>query len=312
MYLLLLFTITLSCFAECHFLAQAEVALAPGPISLAQIGQLSCSKAGEAAELKPLIERLRLTTIFPYSPSSEWKRSYLEKKWNQFHKNRPLFFSGAPSVSISPKVQTLPLDQFRNLVEEEIRSHLPTDGEFKIEYRRFPGDLQLPASDYKFEFISDRVLRGHLRVRVTHKDRLQKQFFINFSILQKKPVFVARETLKRGDRVDPKKLSLESKYIALNSTPLSTSMFSELNQMYIKRKVRSGSFLKSLDTSFYTVIQSRQKIKGLFRKGAINIEMQVMALQAGKKGDHIQVQAIDSRKKFSGEVLDAQSVLILF
>jgi flagella basal body P-ring formation protein FlgA len=312
MRLLIFLTLTISQFAECHFLARSEIELPPGPVTLAQIGQLSCSKVGEEAHLLPLIAKLRITTLFPYSPTSEWKLDYLKKKWDQFNKKTPLFFSGATSVSISPKLETLPLDQFRSLVEEEIRSHLPADGEYRIEYRKFPGTLQLPTSDYKFEFITDRVLRGHLRVRVTHKQRLQKQFFINYKILEQKTVFIARETLNRGDRLNPKKLSLESRYIALNSTPLSTSLFSELGQMYIKRKVRSGAFLKSSETSFYTVIQSQQKIKGLFRKGAINIEMQVVALQAGKKGDQIQVKAVDSRKKFSGIVLDAQTVLIQF
>ncbi|MBT3784827.1 hypothetical protein HOF92_07600, partial [bacterium] len=189
MFFVLFFLVLLFPRADCHFFLLKELEAPPGSLTLAQLGHLSCSDPGTQKAYKTIAEKMRLATIFPSSPPILWNRGYLLKKWEQFHREKPILIAGAQEIQIRPSAVTVSRDEFRALVEEEILKSLPQDLDYKIQIRDFPSKIDLPGDQYRIEFLTDRISRGHLRVKFFHEDRLLKQFFLNFKVLTRQGGF---------------------------------------------------------------------------------------------------------------------------
>ena len=52
-------------------------------------------------------------------------------------------------------------------------------------------------------------------------------------------------------------------------------------------------------------------LKGILKNGSLRIDMQVISLRNGKKGDSIEVQSLDTKKKFQAIVIDSRTVKLI-
>ena len=305
---ILFFLFHLASYAECHFFLSPNVVVPAGDLNLSQLGQLSCSNPNEAQTYSTLVKSLRLTILYPASPELSWKRAYIEIKWNQLNRNQPLIFAGPDMIQIKVQQASFSTEEFREMVEEEILKHLPEDQDYLIEFKNFPGAIEVPSSDYRFQFMTSRITRGHVRVKLFHENRLLRQFFLRFKVLSKQGFFRTIGPLQRGESLKPENLQLTEDYISIQEPPLSPSYLLDLPQMLMRKNVPAGSILRKGDVQYKAIIRRNQRLKGILNRGNLRIDLQVIALTDGKKNDVIEVQSVETRRKFQAKVIDSKTV----
>lgn len=308
MAVLLFFLLHFISYSECHFFLSQNVTVPAGDLNLSQLGQLSCSNPDEAKTYSALTKSLRLTILYPSSPELSWKRDYVEIKWNQLNRKLPLIFAGPEMIQIKVEQSSFSNEEFRELVEEEIRKHLPEDQEYLIEFKNFPGAIEVPSDNYQFQFITSRITRGHLRIKLFHDDRLLRQFFLSFKVLSKQGFFRAIRPLARGENLNPENLQLTEDYVSIQEPPLSPNHLLDLPQMTMRKNVPAGAILRKSDVQYKAIVKRNQKLKGILSRGNLRIDLQVISMADGKKNDIIEVQSVETRRKFQAKVIDSNTV----
>ena len=310
-YLALILIYTTANFSQCHFLLKESYETKPGNIRLSDLGHLSCIESTQRESIQDILDSIGLGGLFPGQPEKQFEKKYLERKWNQFSRGILLHFTG-PSL-IKLRMQSVaPMDlDLKKSVRERILNQLP-EGDYRIEFQNFPRVGQLPAEDLDFEYETNRASRGLIKLKIRHQGRLLRLLSIQYKILARKTVFLAKEALMRGQNLDPHKLSLREQWIEQSIDALPTSYFSDLVNLSLRRNVASGDILRQRDIKLKTLVRMQQKLKGLAQQGGVRIELQVVAKQNGRKGDHIQVESVDTKRKFTAKVIDDGKVKILF
>jgi len=312
MALTLFFLLLFTAYSDCHFFLFQEVEAPAGDLTLSQLGQLSCSDQDEQRVYDALSKSLRLTILYPATPPIDWKKQYIQVKWEQMNRSHPIFFAGSESVHIKPMNSSFTQDEFRRIVEEEIRKQLPDDRVYQIQFKNFPNGIDIPSENYRFEFLTSRVSRGHLRVKLFHDERLIRQLFLNFKILSRQGIFRTLSPLIRGENLNPKNLQISEEFISIQETPLSPNLLLDLPQMQVRKNVPAGAVLSKRDVEYKTIVRRNQRLKGIYRQGTLRIDLQVISLSNGKKDEIIEVQAQETRKKFQARVIDSRTVEINF
>ena len=297
--------------SQCHFLLKESYETKPGSIRLSDLGHLSCLQSSQRETIQKILDSIGLGSLFPGQPQKQFEKKYLIRKWNQFGRGILLHFTGPDSISIKMQSATSMDIDLKKSVRERILNQLP-EGNYRIEFQNFPQIGQLPAEDLDFEYETNRASRGLIKLKIRHQGRLLRLLSIQYRILVKKTVFLAKEALMRGQNLDPHKLSLSEQWIEQSIDALPTSYFSDLVNLSLRRNVSSGGILRQRDIKLKTLVRMQQKLKGLAQQGGVRIELQVVAKQNGRKGDHIQVESVDTKRKFTAKVLDAGKVKILF
>ena len=296
---------------QCHFLLKESYETKPGTIRLSDLGHLSCIESTQRETIQTIVDSIGLGGLFPGQPDKQFEKQYLERKWNQFSRGIFLHFTGPDYVKIKMQSANLMDLDLKKSVRERILNQLP-EGDYRIEFQNFPQVRQLPAEDLDFEYETNRASRGLIKLKIRHQGRLLRLLSIQYRILVRKTVFLAKEALMRGQNLDPHKLSLREQWVEQSTDALSTSYFSDLVNLSLRRNVSSGGILRQRDVKLKTLVRMQQKLKGLAQQGGVRIELQVIAKQNGRKGDHIQVESVDTKRKFTAKVIDAGKVKILF
>lgn len=298
-------------FADCHFLLKESYTIKPGSIKLSDLGHLSCIQAENRAFIEKALDAIGLGSLFPGQPEKEFTKTYLQKKWTQFSRGHALNFTGPEIVKLTMQsIQTIDSD-LKDSVRRRILDQLP-EGDYKIEFQNFPEVGQLPAENLDFEYETNRASRGLMKLKIRHHGRLLRLLSIQYKILARKTVFLAKDALIRGENLNPQKLSLQEQWIDQKLDALPTSYFSDLVNLSLRRNVDAGSVLRRTDIKLKTLVHMQQKLKGLVLQGDVKVELQVVAKQNGRKGDHIQVESVDTKRKFTAKIIDAGKVEILF
>lgn len=302
---------TFSTFSDCHFLLHESLKIKSGSIKLGDLGHLSCIQADNKDLIKATLNSIGLGSLFPGQPKKEFTKTYLKRKWNQFSRGKALHFTGPDTVVLlMESIQSQDLD-LKNNVESRILEQLP-EGDYKIEFQNFPQVGQLPAENLDFEYETNRASRGLIKLKIRHQGRLLRLLSIQYRILARKTVFLTKEALISGENLNPHRLSLQEQWIDQKIDALPTSYFGDLVNLSLRRNVEAGRVLRQRDVKLKTLVHMQQKVKGLVQQGDVKIELQVIAKQNGRKGDHIQVESVDTKRKFTAKIIDAGKVQILF
>lgn len=310
-YVTLMILSTFSLFADCHFLLQESLQIKPGSIKLGDLGHLSCIQADNKSLIKATLNSIGLGSLFPGQPKKEFTKIYLKRKWAQFSRGKALHFTGPEKVILTMEsIGSIDHDLKKN-VESRILEHLP-EGDYKIEFQNFPQVGQLPAENLDFEYETNRASRGLIKLKIRHEGRLLRLLSIQYRVLARKTVFLAKDALISGENLNPHKLSLQEQWIDQKIDALPTSYFGDLVNLSLRRNVEAGRILRQRDVKLKTLVHMQQKVKGLVQQGDVRIELQVIAKQNGRKGDHIQVESVDTKRKFTAKIIDAGKVQILF
>ena len=152
--------------------------------------------------------------------------------------------------------------------------------------------------------MTSRITRGHVRVKLFHENRLLRQFFLRFKVLSKQGFFRTIGPLQRGESLKPENLQLTEDYISIQEPPLSPSYLLDLPQMLMRKNVPAGSILRKGDVQYKAIIRRNQRLKGILNRGNLRIDLQVIALTDGKKNDVIEVQSVETRRKFQAKVIE--------
>lgn len=299
-------------FGQCHLLLHKDVQLPEGFIKLSDLGTLSCVNSQQSAFINEKMDKLTLGRIFVSSPTLTLKRSYLTNKWNQFYPTIELYLTGQDKVSVKAKVSNFGVSDFSMLIEKRLREHLNINEQSKVKILNPPKYLQLPEKDYFLDFDLEKASRGIAKIKLYIGGKQKKLFFIQFEVLTKQYVLVSSRDLERGESLSPEFIHPKEMFLSSKIKALPVHEISTLDQLKLKRQLKSGDILSKLHISYKDIIKTRQKLKGIIKKPNLQVELEVIALQKGKLGDKIMVLFPLTRKKYLAKILNSRQVLIEF
>jgi flagella basal body P-ring formation protein FlgA len=295
---------------NCEFNIHRETRIPPGAISFDYIGNLSCDSEKTQKEINLILQKLTIGTIYPYSPPFSFKKNYLIDKWQQFNREFNLNFTGAEAIKIQPELLIMDNDAIKTLAYKEILSQLTENSKYEIIFHNFPENISLPSQEYNIEFDAKRALQGHLRLRITSGGRLQKQYFIRFTLREKKIILKTLKSIPARSPINPESLEICEEFVDLKKDYIDAELIHETADLFSKRPIPEGTILTHENIRFLEIIKNRQSINGILTNGNININIPLTALQSGRRGDRILLEDKHSRKRYYGRIIDAGNARI--
>jgi len=309
---LVLFGSLLYSVADCHFfLSKKSLVRQPGPISLLDFGQLSCTGEELQNEMSQKLSSIQILRLFAASPPKAFDRSYLERKFTQFAGDQVLHFAGFESVEVEVEREELSKTELESQILNFLNDKLEPGKHQAIEFSQKPPHLTLPP-DAQVVIDDQKADRGYLNIEVHHQGRTIHRFFLRFKILESRVALVARDNFATNTVLNPSMFEVKEVQTESHIQLLGVKDLPRMHQYKSKRTLVKGEPVTIRQVNQMDAVKIRQMIKGIFFKNGIRIELPVQSLQRGKIGDFIQVIAPSTNKKFTGQILDERTVYIQF
>lgn len=220
-----------------------------------------------------------------------------------------------PQIRAGTPSYVLTAEAFAAAIEKDLGARLALNGELKLTLAQSWKPLKLPASDFAV-IISETPAGGIagtfvVRTKIMSGGQLASDLQIALQAQLWQEVWAAASRLERGQPLD-RSLLTTAKVDALRERqpPLPTDV--DPSTMEMAQAVGASRTLTRRDVMERPLVRRGQVVEVVGQQGLLAISMKALALENGANGDLIKLRNLDSRKEFSGQILNEKKVQIHF
>lgn len=158
------------------------------------------------------------------------------------------------------------------------------------------GILDLPTAGRTLEIrpigLSDRL---PLAISLYEKDRVVAAKSIRVGVRVRRPVVIIGVDKRRGEMIDPAEVTTESKWLGPGDTPASLEQTVGAG---VRSRLDAGQVVLAQDVEPLVAVRKGEVIAIRCISGSLVLSTRGRALAAGKDGELVQFQALDSKRTF--------------
>ncbi len=231
----------------------------------------------------------------------------------------PVSTQGILTTSARPAVasvaHTLGADAFVAEIEKELSARLSLNGELKLTLTQPWKVLKLPAADFAV-VISETPTGGIngtflVRTKITSGGEIVGDMQVPLRAQLWQQVWTAASRLERGQALDRSLLSTTKVDVLREQQP---PLLAEVDpaSLEVAQAVNASRPLTRRDVIERPLIRRGQVVEVVARQGMLAISMKALALESGAGGELIKLRNLESRKEFSGQILNESKVQVHF
>ena len=206
-------------------------------------------------------------------------------------------------------------DAFVAEIEKELSARLALNGELKLTLAQPWKPLKLPASDFAVA-ISETPAGGIngtflIRAKITSGGETVADTQVSLRAQLWQEVWTAASRLERGQALDRSLLSTAKVDVLREQQP---PLLAEVDPstLEVAQTVNASKPLTRRDVIERPLVRRGQVVEVVARQGLLAISMKALALESGASGDLIKLRNLESRKEFSGQILNESKVQVHF
>ena len=296
----------------CQFELSSRASVPSGDVFLHQLGVLKCDSPHQENQLHTRLKQILIARIFPGSPELKLQKTRIEDRFLQQERSNRLDFSGPEEILLHLISENITHQSIKDILEIQILEAVQKETPLKVEWLQFPDHLVIEPEKEKLELDTSRAHAGFARLKTIVEGRIVRQHFVRFELLQESVVLIATERLERGEHLNPRRFRIDVKWLPLNTHPADAGILSEPGGLIMARTVLEDEILTQRDVIRPPLVRQRQIIKAILKRGSLRLEMEVKALQDGRRGDRIQVLSPETQRQYTARVLNETTVEIIF
>ena len=220
----------------------------------------------------------------------------------------------APEVQTPQRTEESPSSgaaTVRTFVERRLRETFGVDD---------PGDMRIRFDDRDEDLLSmtldGRLVDAHttgsssrvpVSVSVYEGERLLERRQIRAEVMIRRQVCVLREPARRGERIDASMFTLETRWMATDTSPLTPE---EAAASEIKSPVDAGVVLERKHVEAPVVVRRGGLVVVHYLSGPVILKTRARALSDGRMGDRIQFEALGTKRRFMARVDGADRAVV--
>ena len=173
----------------------------------------------------------------------------------------------------------------------------------------------MPASDFAIT-ITETPANGIagtflVRVKITSSGELITDTQVSLRAQLWQEVWTAASRLERGQPLDRSLLSV-TKVDSLKERQPPLLAEVDPSTLEVAQTVSASRALTRRDVSVRPLIRKGRVVEVVAQQGQLAISMKALALESGASGDLIKLRNLESRKEFSGQILNENKVQVHF
>ncbi len=226
----------------------------------------------------------------------------------------------APAIRHSASVgqtlsTTLGADVLIVELEKELGARLSLSGDLKLTLAQQWQPLKLPASDFALA-ITESPSAGIagtfvIRVRITSGEAAVADLPISLRAQLFQEVWTAADRVERGQSLD-RTLLTTSKVDVLRERQPPLLADVDPSAFDAVQPIAAGRCITRRDVIERPIVRRGQVVEVIAHHGQLAIRMKALALESGASGSLIKLRNIESRKEFSGQILNENKVQVHF
>ena len=216
---------------------------------------------------------------------------------------------------INGPTYVLGAEAFITELEKELGARLSLNGELKLTLAQPWKDLKLPAADFAVTIVEAPAsgVAGTfiVRTKITSSGETVADLQVSLRAQLWQEVWTASSRLERGQPLDRSLLSTTRvDSLRERQPPLLTDV--DPANFEVAQTITASRALTRRDVIPRPLIRKGRVVEVIAQQGQLAISMKALALESGASGDLIKLRNIESRKEFSGQILDENKVQVHF
>ena len=210
---------------------------------------------------------------------------------------------------------TLSADSLVAELEKELGARLSLNGDLKLALAQSWKPLKLPASDFALA-ITESPSAGItgtfiIRVRITSDGAAIADLPLSLRAQLFQDVWIAANRVDRGQSLDRSLLTTSKVDVLRERQP---PLLAEVDPTGFDavQPIAAGRSITRRDVIERPIIRRGQVVEVIAHHGQLAISMKALALESGANGSLIKLRNIESRKEFSGRILNENKVQVHF
>ena len=200
-------------------------------------------------------------------------------------------------------------------LESELSTRLSLNGELKLALAQPWKELKLPATDFAVTLVElpANGIAGTfiVRVKITSGGETAAETQVALRAQLWQEVWTAASRLERGQLLDRSLLST-TRVDSLRERQPPLLADTDPTNLEVTQSVSASRPLTRRDVVARPLIRKGRVVEVIAQQGQLAITMKAVALESGAGGDLIKLRNIESRKEFSGEILNENRVQVHF
>lgn len=220
-------------------------------------------------------------------------------------------WAGALVCRVSRNGRLLQAEEVESKLEAELTKLTNSQGEVQVREINNWSDIVVPegAIDFSFEFSAStlRSAWAGANMRLTSNGEPALARALRFRWSWKRPAWQARNNVAADQPIDVK--DFEAVTVDVLAQPIPVFIGEELpSDVSLTHGCVAGRLLTITDIKPQTLIKRGSPVVLRYQHGGLSIQVQVLALQDGARGQIIAVQNTSTRKKIMGRVTDEMTL----
>ena len=206
-------------------------------------------------------------------------------------------------------------EAFTAEIEKELSARLALHGELKLTLAQPWKPLKLPAADFAVTISETPAGRINgtflIRVKITSGGETVGEMQVSLRAQLWQEVWTAASRLERGQALDRSLLSTAKVDVLREHQP---PLLAEVDPstLEVAQTVNASKPLTRRDVIERPLVRRGQVVEVVARQGLLALSMKALALESGASGDLIKLRNVESRKEFSGQILNESKVQVHF
>lgn len=219
---------------------------------------------------------------------------------------------GAQAVS---ETSLLTAERLVKALEKELAARLSVTGELQLTLGRAWEAVRLPGDDL-FLAVTELPIGGvsgafFIRAKASSGGAVIGEWQLPLRAQLWQEVWVAATRLERGQELDRKLLGVQKVDVLRERTPLIPAT-NDPTSFDITQSIPAGRALTTRDVIERPLVRKGQVVEVVALQGMLAVSMKALALESGAAGDLIKLRNLESRREFSGQILNESKVQVHF
>lgn len=214
-----------------------------------------------------------------------------------------------------PLAYTLGAEAFISELERELGARLALNGELKLTLAQPWKELKLPAANFAVA-IAEAPANGVagtfvVRANITSSGETVSNLQVSLRAQLWQEVWTASSRLERGQALD-RSLLATTRVDSLRERQPPLLAEIDPSTFEVAQTITASRPLTRRDVIARPLIRKGRVVEVVAQQGQLAITMKALALESGASGDLIKLRNLESRKEFSGQILNENKVQVHF
>ncbi len=149
----------------------------------------------------------------------------------------------------------------------------------------------------------------NIKCGVLQHGQLKESFTVSIRIKTFQNIITSNERLARQQVLAPGHLKINR----LETTHISDKIFTSIDGLVglrTKRIINTGEIITNKQVELLPLVNRGKKMDIYFQRGALEIILRGVSRQDGYLGDKIRIKCLETNKIFTGQIIDANTVIV--